>query len=211
MTNVVPGAAQRSGSTSRVRPFSGMPHRLGGQQPVAQTPSQEFQLPSCVLCDGADVYPYLQWFASRYGSSPLGPVAREDWDKSAWVFRQARHDRPLRIHAFRSQDWQGQFASLDCTALEARSHTYDIGSVTGLDFEVLAALVEQREMPRLLREAVMLIEAQGLDEIAFLCDGGTHRSLGCCMLLAALVYKLASVCPHTSRTIEAARRRLRVA
>ena len=55
-----------------------------------------------------------------------------------------------------------------------------------------------------LLDAVETIEARGSLEFAFQCRSGTHRSVACCVLLAAIVYLEAQIWVTTDRTWRAA-------
>ena len=89
--------------------------------------------------------------------------------------------------------------------LNARcNHLYCMQEVTGLDFRVQAVLITQKETAFVLLDACRLIEVDGLNDFCFVCQGGTHRSAGCCVLLAALIYQNTEVILTTSRTRNAA-------
>ena len=53
-------------------------------------------------------------------------------------------------------------------------------------------------------EAIYVIEDFDLVDSAFVCGGATHRSVGCCFLLAAMAYPPATVGLSTPRIVEAA-------
>jgi hypothetical protein len=48
------------------------------------------------------------------------------------------------------------------------------------------------------------IEENGMREFSFVCHGATHRSVACCLLLAAIAYPQARVHMTTRRTRDAA-------
>ena len=75
--------------------------------------------------------------------------------------------------------------------------------VTGFDEIVQAALLTQEIMPDIIGDAVTAIERGGVAQFVFTCTGATHRSVGCALLLARLVYREASVVVTTNRTCQA--------
>ena len=89
--------------------------------------------------------------------------------------------------------------------LDARaSSMYALGHVIGLDFEVQAVLLTKACTALSLLTACEAIEAHGRYEFAFVCGGATHRSVACCVLLAAIIYSDATVVLTTARTQAAA-------
>ena len=81
---------------------------------------------------------------------------------------------------------------------------YSLRDVTGLDFEVQAVLLTKACTALSLLTACETIEAHGRYEFAFVCGGATHRSVACCVLLAAIIYSDATVVLTTARTRTAA-------
>ena len=118
---------------------------------------------------------------------------------------------PLLIHAYRQSELPAGLQYVDvhsgipCTAMSAGN----LACMTGCDFAVMACLASQQSVAVALRLAILQTEMQGLREIAFTCLGGTHRSVGCACLLAAVFYPEAHLMFHTRRVTSAARRRLR--
>ena len=89
--------------------------------------------------------------------------------------------------------------------LDARTHSlYALRDVTGLDFEVQAVLLTKACTALSLLTACEAIEALDRYEFAFVCHGATHRSVACCVLLAAIIYSDATVVLTTARTKAAA-------
>ena len=115
--------------------------------------------------------------------------------------------RSIRLHAY-AEDCAPSivaFINLNTRGLDCRAnHMYRMQEVTGLNFAVQAVLVTQSETAMVLLDACLSIEAHGLTDFAFVCRGGTHRSVACCVLLAALIYQNSEVCLNTRRTREAA-------
>ena len=91
--------------------------------------------------------------------------------------------------------------------LNAFSNIYTMGAVTGIDFPVQAVLITQLSTVKLLTAAWKDIRRRKLRKYAFVCHGATHRSVACCMLLAAIAYPHAEICLTTPRTRAAARAR----
>ena len=91
------------------------------------------------------------------------------------------------------------------TGLDGRAvGLYRLWGVTGLDFKVQAVMLTQGDTACALLDAVESIEARGLLEFAVQCRSGTHRSVACCVLLAAIVYPEAQIWVTTDRTWRAA-------
>ena len=157
----------------------------------------------------ADVMTHLKWYALRFGLD-WESGALEAWEALALETRCCGRNRPLRLLAY-AQDsapqrlMQINVAERGLTAVCDRLH--DMRDVTGLDFSVQAMLVMQKETAIILLDACRLIEMHGLAEFCFACHGGTHRSVGCCVLLAALVYQNADIILTTLRTRQAAQKR----
>ena len=63
----------------------------------------------------------------------------------------------------------------------------------------------QENTPKAVKEAVICVFTYNLQELAFVCMGGTHRSSAVAFLLAVLAYPAAEICGHTTRTIDAMR------
>ena len=77
--------------------------------------------------------------------------------------------------------------------------------VTGADPVVQARIATQRATAEALLQAVLTVELQDPAQyrnVAFVCDGGTHRSFACGCLLVSLAYPQAAIIPSGSaRTI----------
>ena len=84
------------------------------------------------------------------------------------------------------------------------SELYHLSKVTGVDSMVQAVVAAQIETVICLLLAVERIEENNLHEFSFVCKGATHRSVACCMLLAAIVYPEARVRLTTPQTQRAA-------
>ena len=77
--------------------------------------------------------------------------------------------------------------------------------VTGVDYCLQGALVRQWPTVHVLISAVNTIVNKNLQEFAFVCSHATHRSVGCCFLLAIFAFPRAKIVLTTRRTMEAAR------
>ena len=64
----------------------------------------------------------------------------------------------------------------------------------------------QNATPAILLEALLQVEERNCVEFAFACRSGTHRSVGCAVLLVALVYTNAEIVLTTPRTCRDARK-----
>ena len=69
----------------------------------------------------------------------------------------------------------------------------------------MAFLAGQESVAYALRLAILLVERLELSEIAFTCQGGTHRSVGCACLLALPFYPEAHLLLQTRKTRDAAK------
>ena len=158
------------------------------------------------------VLPYINWFLTRYEQSLDAPTQAE-WmqTENAWLNLQNQREawnagagrRSLIIHAYRSASplprdmhYIDVDSGFHCTAFGAG----DLSQMTGIDFRVLAKLLTQQPIAMALKLAFYMIEMQQLSELAFLCGGGTHRSVGCAVLTVLLFYPNARLMFHTSRT-----------
>ena len=146
---------------------------------------------------------YIEWFNPCLSGELLF-----EWEMTEWVIRRAERTRKLELHAYAYQDCPRGGRVFDCGSCDARSDAYVMEDVSGLDFEVVAVLVAQVAVPRLLRDAIIEIEASNARSAFFSCRGGTHRSVGLCYLAQLVVYPEASFHPHTRRMTEAATRNL---
>ena len=82
---------------------------------------------------------------------------------------------------------------------------YNLREVTGVDFCVQGRLVMQPQVILALRTAASrIIREWRICTFAFACHGGTHRSVGCCLLLASLVFPRACIRLTSPRTRQSA-------
>lgn len=142
---------------------------------------------------------------------PFEAGAEDAWHSFANKLGLASSDvevSPLRLYALArnslSPHYTGHRIDVSYAGLSARSESYSMGAVTGIDFEVQAVLVTQRVAIEILSTAWIDIHDNDLQEYAFICDHGTHRSVGCCMLLASIAFPSAEICLSTPRTQRAA-------
>ena len=77
---------------------------------------------------------------------------------------------------------------------------YKLEDVTGVDEIVQAKVASQEITADCLTAALEQVEANDLHRFSFVCHGATHRSMACCLLLAALAYSKACVHLTTTRT-----------
>ena len=158
------------------------------------------------LGEDDDMLTHLEWYARRFGLD-MEAGAMEAWKMLEDQPRRQRKTRPLRLYAFAQDSTPPGVAMINVhdRGLNARcNHLYRMQEVTGLDFRVQAVLITQQETACVLLDACRLIEVHGLNDFCFVCQGGTHRSVGCCVLLAALIYQNTEVILTTSRTRNAA-------
>ena len=101
----------------------------------------------------------------------------------------------------------GMIIDVDSMGLNAQfPYLFKQEDVTGVDGIVQAVLLKQAVMPRIIEDAVAMIENSDLAEFMFSCTGATHRSLGAAILLVRLIYQNGSVVVTTKRTQKAANR-----
>ena len=121
--------------------------------------------------------------------------------------------RPLTIHVLGEDSASpllnntGAVINVHTRGLNACAPWYDLKDVTGIDFVVQAVLCSQLLTAEVLWDACRFIELQELDTFAFVCQGATHRSCGCAVLMACLLYHHARIMFSTIRTQRAARQR----
>ena len=173
--------------------------------------------------DSGDILPHLEWYAQRLQrvgyDGTIPPATRTLWEENAHRFEHCNHARPLTIHVLggggsadsdSASPFPRSFAFINVHArgLDAKAPMlYRLCDVTGIDFDVQAVLVRQRIFLEVLLEAIQLIELQGLETFAFQCAHATHRSCGCAILLATLVYPRARIVFSTRRTMRVAQER----
>ena len=118
--------------------------------------------------------------------------------------------RPLRLYAFARDSMTPKMMEraidVDERGVDGRSSLYHLSdkACTGISFDVQGVVATQLITVKVLNEAASQIEREGLEEFAFVCHGGTHRSVACCMLLAMIVYREAVIHLSTPRTNHAA-------
>ena len=156
---------------------------------------------------------YAEWYVRRTGER-LAETTRAAWARLEEKAAFATKERPLDIFVL-AQDstsprLDDEHAVIDVRtrwlSAEARN-LYNIWQVTGVDFDVQAVLAGQPGTPELLCQACRLIELQELTTFTFVCAHATHRSCGCALLLAILVYHNARIVFSSNRTERAARER----
>ena len=191
-------------------PFVGACGRLGADEPC-RSPMCFRPWKGHIRENDSSVIGYIEWFLERYENvtqSRLIGELRVEWKMAEWVILRAERNRKLELHAYSYQECPRGGRVFDCGSCDARSDAYAMEEVSGIDFEVVAVLVAQVAVPRLLRDAIVEIEASNARSAVFSCLGGTHRSVGLCYLAQLVVYPDASFYPHTRRTTEAAKRSL---
>ena len=132
---------------------------------------------------------------------PLSDVAEQAWgrfqDRLA-LLRSGPRRRSLRLEPHREgsipnkfQEWHIDVAD---RGVNARDHDlYRLCEVTGVDEIVQAVVACQVVTAECLTDAMQQVEAYQLHEFSFVCHCATDVSLACCLLLAALAYRQASV------------------
>lgn len=189
----------------------GLPSNLGEHTPLT--------LPAWWTRGSRSVLDAVDWYLNRF-SLELGPEAMTRWEMFAsWMCQRERDtfQREVKLYAFAQDAWWSGAASCLFIDVHQRRVTgkpghivghssmrYPLSQVTGVDFCVQGCLVMQPIVVDVLFEAVKTIVEQNVDEFAFVCHGGTHRSVGCCFLLAILAFPRARIILTTRRTRDAA-------
>ena len=177
-----------------------------------------FTVPDHWACtDGPDgILQHLDWYDvhTRASGMVISPPARAAWRDLEAKLAHVNQARPLIIHVLAEDSSSpllskvGACINVHTRGLNAHARSmYKMGEVTGIDFDVQAVLVSQPKTAEALSDAVRFIELQDLEAFAFVCSHATHRSCGCAILLATLVYKRARIVFSTPRTRRAARER----
>lgn len=192
--------------------------RATQRRPTQMFSQSAFTIPDHWACsddpDGIDQH--LDWYDmhTRASGMVISPPAREAWRHLDSKLAHVNQMRPLIIHVLAEtsssplKDKVGACINLHTRGLNAHARSlYNSWEVTGIDFDVQAVLVSQPKTAVALYDAVRFIEIQDLEVFAFVCSHATHRSCGCAILLASLVYKRARIVFTTDRTKKAARAR----
>ena len=106
----------------------------------------------------------------------------EELQKTAWVVSQANYDREVELHAYSERE-RLSGSIFQCTAFDARSLHYNMEDVTGLNYPVIATLLNQKAFAAALRELIIEIETFSMNKVNLVCAGGTHRSVGTALIL----------------------------
>ena len=156
---------------------------------------------------------YALWFMHRY-KLHMESGATDLWRCLSKKLPTVDTERALLIHAFARDTMPGKFReesrSLDVHERRINAKAdwrYELGDVTGLDFEVQAVMLTQSCTACAVLDACEAIELHDNHEFAFACRSATHRSVACCVLLAAIVYRHARIDLTTLRTQRAASER----
>ena len=187
---------------------AGPPRQLDLRQQA--TLSQMVRLPVAWKRGTDEPLAFVLWFMHRYGLQ-LEPGAQACWECLSCKLSTVCRGRELLLYAFRQDavpdSFQDASMSVDVHRMGVSAYArswYALEDVTGLDFEVLAVILTQARTACALLDACQAIEAHDRYEFAFVCHGATHRSVGCCVLLAAIIYSDAIVVLTTARTRAAA-------
>ena len=121
------------------------------------------------------------------------------------IYAYAQHAAPL-YHETLSGACAGQRRHLHGTNLihlgvDGKNRAaYHLQDVTGLDFRVQSRLIQQTTVACSIVDAILTIEDNDCNDFAFICHGGTHRSVGCACLLLTLAYPRGKLLLTTQRT-----------
>ena len=114
--------------------------------------------------------------------------------------------RNIQLIAVTSQEFQRTMKWDEAIEVDALWHPTNWRAAdTGLKYCVQNCLMMQTAVIDALWDAAArIIEDKGIARFAFVCQTATHRSVGCCLLLAILVFPRAHIVLTTPNTQEAA-------
>ena len=208
--------ACRWGEERHTRHCTGYRHH--SLMPAAPRPTQTdgpaFRIPDEWGCAPERIVEYIDSLTGNLLQHEMHEETRHAWSKLEEQMAFIQRGRQLTIHVLAEHPASPLLTNTDACAFidvnEEGVHAhvpqpYDQGQVTGIDCVVQAVLSSQRVTAEVLWDACKLIEMHELDTFAFRCAHATHRSCGCAVLLANLVYPSARIVFSTNRTIRAAR------
>ena len=181
-----------------------------------QTDGPAFRIPDEWGCAPGRIVEYIDSLTGNLLQHEMHEETRHAWSKLEEQMAFIQRGRQLTIHVLAEHPASPLLTNTDACAfinVKARGvnayapQAYDQKEVTGIDFVVQAVLSSQRVTAEVLLHACLLIET-GLDTFVFVCTHATHRSCGCAVLLASLVYRNARIVFSTDRTIRAANLRM---
>ena len=194
-----------------------------GVAPAARPPLIAFtsQTQSSTLTTPDSVQNYIDWFGQRYGlyleNSAVGAWHRFSQDLYAhWAPQHTQHPpQPVVFYALARERWSLSQHRVACPTadvaqlgLDGRSHLYEPSDVTGFDFPVQARLVQQAVFPDIIRQVMIAMLSswqRGLPvHYVFVCNHGTHRSVGTALVAAQVLCPSARIAVGTNRLHEAA-------
>ena len=171
--------------------------------------SREGVRPALPRSPDTSVLEYVRALTSAHGLD-LSARAEQAWarfeERLGWA-RFAERVLLLEPHKQNSIPVRYQDSHLDVATLGVDGRCprlYELPDVTGVDARVQAVVASQDKTALGLAIALECIEEQDLHEFSFVCHGATHRSVACCLLLAAIAYPQARVRFSTPRTRAAA-------
>ena len=156
------------------------------------------------------VLQYVRDLTSQHGLqlSDAAQQAWKDFEDRLTSFWPTPAGRSLHLepHAQNSIPPRFQASHIDVAlaGVNGKSTLYHLSEVTGVDERVQAVVASQDATAACLLVALERIEEKGMREFSFVCHGATHRSVACCLLLAAIAYPQARVHMTTRRTRDAA-------
>ena len=168
-----------------------------------------WKLPKGWLWNSGTIIEYITWFAQSY-DLPIKQQVKHAWHQFAIQVNNhvtpAMRSRELRLISWKRDhidEIKTRFRILDLGKFEALTTfntQYDVRPLSGVDFCVQAVLLMQEVTVDVLLAAIDMVERDNLRDLALCCDGATHRSVGCAILLAAIVYPNAEIILTTRRT-----------
>ena len=153
------------------------------------------------------VLDYIHNLTSKHGV-PMSDAAEQAWGRFQDRLALLRSDprrRYLRLEPHREDNIPNKFQEwhIDVAGRGVEGINYDLYrlcDVSGVDEVLQAVVASQKVTAECLTDAMQQVEAFQKHEFSFVCHGATHRSVPCCLLLAALAYPKACVHLTTSRT-----------
>ena len=173
-----------------------------------------FTIPQHWACTKGNIVEFVRWYMNRLGHGDMSAATKAAWAHLETKIAFVNKTRPLTIHVL-AEDASSPLLNNAAAVINVHSRglnaharaLYNTWEVTGVDFNVQAVLVSQSLTADVLYDACRAIELQELDTFTFVCSHATHRSCGCAVLLAILVYHHARIIFSTNKTRRAARER----
>ena len=160
--------------------------------------------------ENEDVLTYIRNLTNKYGLK-LTDTAEWAWkvfEQRLVQYRPEVERRSLRLEPHKQDSITNSFQELHIDVAAAGvdgicDRLYKLEDVTGVDERVQAVVASQVITAVCLMNAMQTVEesnCRGWGQFSFVCHDAMHISVACCLLLAAVAYRNASVYMTTDRT-----------